>query len=308
LPSDKTRAKRYKPVDDLTQAKDVQRAAERLRGILTGISIDRVLRDGEAFALNDWLKMHGGLLSSEPFKSTALLIKRCLSDGYIDEEEREEIIEWGLRFEDRYYLPKEMTTAVRRLHGVLNGIGIDGLVTDEEVYGLRKWLRNYTLLRDHWPFSEAWSLIESILADGRVTDDERRELLAFCSRFVQQTDSPEFHEEPKDKPGFQAFEELCDRSLTVVFGGKRFCFTGLFAAGTRSDIQDLARSQGGICDKAVTPALDYLVIGAHSSRYWALSSSGLKISKALEVNRNQERITFLHEDDFVAQARGQTSP
>jgi len=303
-------------VKALAEIKDMQRASERLRGILTGISIDRVLRDDEVYALNDWLKMHESLSHSEPFKSTALLIRRCLADNRIDEEEREEIIEWCARFENRYYLPREMTTAIRRLHGVLNGIGIDGLVTDAEVHGLNKWLRSYVLFKDHWPFSAAWSLIESILADGKITDDERRDLLAFCNRFVQQGDSRESSiEEPaptSEKPESQTFEALCDHSLTVVFSGKRFCFTGLFAAGTRSAMQDLARSLGGICEKSVTPSLDYLVIGAESSRYWALSSSSPKINRALEINRIKNRITFLHEGDFVSQAKGtsreQTSP
>lgn len=294
----------------LTDIEDIQRATERLRGILTGISIDKILRDDEIEALNDWLNMHETLHQLEPFRSTVLLIEGCLADNRIDEGEREEIIEWCSEFDIRFSLPKEMTAAIRRLHGVLNGIGIDGTINDEEVWGLHGWLQNYTVLKNHWPFSGTWTLIERILEDGKVTEEEKKELLDFCRRFVEtnkgstplSVDEGINAADDADNPILQSFENLCDRTSDIAFEGKRFCYTGLLRFGTRKTVEDMAQSLGSISEKRVVPDLDYLVIGARSSPCWAYSSYGLKVRKVLEFRRMGRHITFLHEDDFIAQA------
>lgn len=287
----------------VTEIEDIQRATERLYGILVGVSIDQRLLDDEIIELNDWLKDHEALHSLEPFRSTALLIERCLADQTIDDGEREEILEWCAQFDDKFFLPNGMTTAIRRLNGVLKGIGIDGTVGEDEVWGLNDWLQNYRAFRDHWPFSGTWQLVSRILKDGKVTADEKEELFDFCRRFTKEAAGaqPTAGTGGKDHPALESFDKLCDRLARIEFENKRFCFTGLAKTGSRKMLQEMVQSLGAIPTKDVVPNLDYLVIGAQSTPCWACSSYGLTIEKVLDYQRQGRAITILHEDDFIAQ-------
>jgi len=292
------------------EIEEIRRATERLQGILTGISIDEKLRDAEIQQLSNWLKLHERLHHLDPFRSTALLIERCIEDQVIDEDERGEILEWCRQFDTRFSLPNVMKTAIRRLHGVLNGIGIDGVVNEEEVWGFRGWLERYETFKDHWPFSGAWTLVEGILKDGKVTETEKRELFEFCHRFAERskghpsvrTDGTAHALTAADEAVLESFETLCDRESKILFGGKTFCFTGIAKARSRRVLHDVVRSLGATPSTDVTPGLDYLVVGALSSPCWAYSSYGLKIKMVLDYRSKGRNTVLLHEDDFTAQA------
>ena len=287
----------------VTEIENIQRVTERLYGILTGISIDKKLLDGKIIALNGWLKDHETLHNLEPFRSTVLLIERCLVDKIIDESEREEIIEWCGQFDDRFLLPNDMTSAIRRLNGVLKGIGIDGTTREDEVWGLNDWLENYRVFSNHLPFSGTRKLLEQILEDGKVTDDEKRDLFDFCRRFTKRTADaqPDAGVGGTDTSVLASFDRLCDRTVGIEFENKRFCFTGLSKTGPRKVLQDMVLPLGAIPVPDVIPNLDYLVIGAQGTPCWACSSYVLKIEKALDYRRKGRIITILHEDDFIAQ-------
>ena len=57
----------------------------------------------------------------------------------------------------------------------------DGVVTTEEVVCLSKWLEDAGVMME-WPGTEIAETMERIMADGVVTDDERRELLSLLQR------------------------------------------------------------------------------------------------------------------------------
>jgi len=290
--------------------KNIQRVAERLHGIVIGISIDHKLRDAEIMALNDWLETHEDLHHMEPFRSAVLVVKRCLADLRIDEDEREEILGWCLQFDSEFSLPDVMIAAIRRLNGILNGIAIDGVVNEGEILGLSDWLQDYVNFKHHWPFSPTWVLVGQILEDGKVTEEEKNELLAFCNRFTEQVpDTSQAQEktgaEPERGQILKPFEKLCDRDSKITFEGKRFCFTGPAKAGSRKEVHEIVKSLRGIPTNRVDTHLDYLVIGSLSSPCWAYSLPESKIEKVLEYRRKGQKIEILHEDDFIAQANTQ---
>jgi hypothetical protein len=287
---------------------EVNRAVDRLHGILVGISSDYKLEDTEISKLFKWVNVNESLHHLEPFKSVVALLTRCLKDGIIDEDEREEILDWCLEFHDG--LPECVTSAIRRLHGVLHGISIDKKATEEELKGLRDWLMDYEIFHDYWPFDTTWNLVNYILEDGIVTKEEETEFLEFCNNFTECViDDPKVHDElynrsfmQSDAFFLQPFTALCDRESNIEFRGKAFCFTGPARIGPRRKLKEIVKSLEGIPYDSVIQNLDYLVIGAQSSPAWAYSTYGRKIERVIELRDKGNEISILHEDDFISQA------
>jgi hypothetical protein len=280
----------------------------RLHGILTGISSDYKITDKEIAELNNWLNLHEYLHHVHPFAGTVTLLKRCLEDGIIDEDEREDILEWCLRFHDG--VPECVTAGIRRLHGVLHGIAIDERVTEDELHSLKDWLIDFEVFKDSWPFNDVWRIVETIMDDGVVTKEEEAEFLEFCQGFKECViDDPKVHDPLYDEAFMQAespylkpFTALCDRECQIQFAEKGFCFTGPARTGPRRDLAEIVKSLEGIPYRNVVYNVDYLVIGAQSSPAWAYSTYGRKIEKVIERREKGQEITILHEDDFISQA------
>ena len=291
----------------LVDYREIKRALERLYGILEGISIDYELNDKEIRELFNWISLHEYLHHMEPFRSTIELLQRCLADNIIDEDEREEILDWCLRFGDKF--PRTVTNAIRRLHGVLSGIVLDGKVTEDEVLGLQDFLHDYSVFKDHWPFCATWEIINQIIEDNKITEDEKEDLLNFCNNFIEQIlPDAKIHDDiysesfmASRSPVLKTFAELCDRDTKIIFLEKTFCFTGPAKTGPRKKLHEIVESFGGIPAKNVIKSLDYLVIGSQSSPCWAYSTYGRKVEAVIKNNKEGADTLFIHEDDFIDQ-------
>jgi hypothetical protein len=80
---------------------------------------------------------------------------------------------------DRNQIPKRAIgfRLLHELEGLLHGITADGVINDQEVQRIRRWLLEnepYTWLH---PFSELSGHLETVLADGVITADETDDLL-----------------------------------------------------------------------------------------------------------------------------------
>lgn len=288
---------------------EVQRAIERLHGILAGVSCDYLMNDAEIGGLRSWIEIHEHLHKKEPFRGLVKLLNRCLEDQVIDEDEREEILDWCLSYTDGNSLGMTaMTEAIQRLHGVLQGILIDGTITDDEVFGLNDWLHDYDMYAEYWPFCDVWAEVRHILEDGKIEEHEKADLMDLCHQFseriVPRQEIHDTHDESwmkSESPILQTFDLMCDREAVINFKSK-FCFTGQARGGSRKDLQGMAEALGGRCQRHVSLDLDYLVIGAQSSPAWVYATYGRKIEKAIEYNRRADvSITVIHEDDFLGQ-------
>lgn len=296
-----------------SRQKYITSTLERLLGIINGIVVDDELTDTEIAALSDWLDTHSSLFVVEPFRELKVLLERCLSDGVVESVERDEILEWCSCFVNSNPFPDGVTTAVRLLHGVLSGIGIDHKITDDEIAGLQDWLYNFESLKDDvYPFNDLFPLLERILDDGIITDEERSEFSCFCGMFTERVvKSPILHDEiyieswmKTRSPIFEPLLNFCDHVHKIIFHGRTFCFTGPAVYGKRSELHALVEKCGGVSRDRVVKELDYLIIGAQSSPYWVYSTYGRKIESVIERNkaRNSETV-IIHEDAFVDQAR-----
>ncbi len=292
------------------RVREIDRAKQRLHGILSGISIDYELSDTEIGELQQWLGLHEHLHSVEPFRSVVSMLNRYLEDQVIDADEREELLEWSLQLIDDEPRPPILSSFIRRFHGILQGIAIDRKITDEEITGINDWLLDNEDLRTQWPFSDAFELVDRILDDGVVSDQERAEFMEFCRNFSEEPiDYPVIHDEEylnefmrTDSPICKPITYICDRESMIVFEGKSFCFTGPAKAGPRKLFRGIVEKLGGIFKNSITKDLNYLVIGAQSSPSWYYTTYGRKIETVMEERKDGRQTTILFEDDFLFQA------
>lgn len=291
---------------------DVERATERLKGILLGISIDNHITEDEVRNLADWLNMHKYLHDTRPFNEIVQKLDQILEDNIVDEEEREEVLELCWAFDKHSAACQCATGATRRLHGVLQGISLDQKVREQEIIGLKNWLNTYEGMKDYWPFTDLWKMITDILEDGVVDDDEQKMLLDYCTNFSETPiDDADIHDKIYEKgfmatsaPVLKPFTAICDRECLIQFSDHSFCFTGPARSGPRKVLHAMVNDLGGIPKTGVSPKLNYLVIGAQSSPCWAYSTYGRKIEKVfLQRDERSGITTILHEDDFLAQAK-----
>jgi|GEM_PF-3246700 len=290
----------------------IERTIQKLHGMLCGLAADKALKDGEIGGLYTWLNENEFLREQYPFCELTSMLDECLEDGIIDEDEREELLNWCQDYTSAESTLKTVETqAVRYLHGFLHGIIIDRKINDKEVYGLRQWLDGFEEYKSIWPFSEVWNLLEAILADGVIDEEERTYLINFCKEFSDRPiDGAILYDDiykaafmKNDAPVLKPVTAICDQVEKIEFKGKTFCFTGAAKSGKRRDLEDAVEKAGGFFTSNVTPYLNYLVIGAKSSPCWVYSTYGRKVEQAMKFRQNQPEPLILHEEDFIPHLR-----
>ncbi|WDP91741.1 MAG: hypothetical protein HUN04_19330 [Desulfobacter sp.] len=288
----------------------IKNSIERLYGIIEGISIDYKVRDQEIIALKNWIDIHEAMRETEPFKGLSLLLEEILEDEVIDEQEREDLLEWCAEtLNEKGYL-ENFTQVIRRLHGIFSGIICDRSITEEELEGLEEWLLDYEGLHDWWPINELRAHIQTILNDGKIDTEEHRLLKEFFSDFEEQLiDEPHLHDDEywlnchmrSPAPIFKSISSICEKAPRITFKGKKFCLTGPAASGKRKDLFSVIEKLGGSPHNTAIKKLDYLIIGAQASPAWVYSTYGRKIETVMHRKKHDERCQtkIVRELDFI---------
>lgn len=239
-----------------SQRRYCERSVTRLKGILAALASDRSLSDQEIAGLYQWMQENDVLAQTPPFDELFTILNDSLEDQVIDADERKEILDWCTDYcSQNSTMHCVETEAIRLLHGYLHGLLIDEKLTDAEIYNLRDWLASFTPFRPIWPFSEAFELVEDILADGRIDADERRRLYEFCDGFVEKPldeknsriHDPIYNTDfmKSQAPVLKPLESICDTDICIEFDNRTFCLTGPAKSGKRADIHDAIRRAGG---------------------------------------------------------------
>ncbi len=63
-----------------------------LLGMINAITADDEIEDKEIFSLNKWLNNNSDLLDTLPFDAINTKIKAIISDGYVSNEEHDELL------------------------------------------------------------------------------------------------------------------------------------------------------------------------------------------------------------------------
>jgi hypothetical protein len=185
------------------------------------------------------------------------------------------------------------------LQGVLAGIGADRRVTEQELKLLRTLLVSCSQLKGTWPYDEIESVIRTVLADGRIDEDEHRFLVAFTRAFLEGRDGTARTAELN--------EELvrygaCAVDPDVQFLGRRFCVTGAAPSRQRARLERVILDLGGDVVREVARDLDYLVVDAPRDVAWTFSCHGRKVERALFLRQEGAHLAIVHADDFWAAA------
>jgi NAD-dependent DNA ligase len=280
----------------------IDKAVHALKGILCGISIDEHLNAAEISEVLNWLNEHARLRHRAPFSELIPALERVLADGIIDPEEQQDLI-WlckNLSSEEGYF--NEVTHTIQSLHGIMQGILADGVVSDEEIRALSDWVDEHAFLKGSYPYDELDSLLLSVLKDGKIDESERTMLEVFFSDFASFSRTKRISDEASRIENGRIKQArlsgVCSNCPEVSFTEKGFTFTGASVKAKRADLMGHVTLRGGTVRPGVSQKTDFLIIGADGNPCWAFACYGRKVEQAVELRRQGHAIVLVHEADF----------
>jgi len=179
---------------------------------------------------------------------------------------------------------------VDELIGLCRGVLFDGAVSELEAGALLRWIEANREISQQWPANVLYRRISRMMADGLLDAEEQRELI---ETLVELTGAPA--PDASVKSGSTALP-LCTPLPVVSFPGKLFCFTGKFASGTRSQVQEAVIALGADVKSSPTSKTSYVVIGSIGSTDWIHSTHGRKIEKAVALRYEGKPIHIIAEE------------
>lgn len=266
-------------------------AISTLCGMLLGITCDGEVSDAELSAIREWLSDNKHLEMKGKYKDLFEVVGNLARIRQIDRDTVSDMQFLCRSFSAEFGYFDEGTQAVQVLHGMLQGIIADGIVTTEEMRQLQQWMDEHEHLSDCWPFTETRSLVADVMADGHIDEEEHERLLHHFQLFG-------------NRPGQRSVATqstvtgICALDPQIEFDQRTFCFTGR-ASETRSRLEAAAIERGAICRRSISRKLDYLVVGAEGSECWAYACYGRKIEQVMEQRQRGAKTIICHEHDYL---------
>lgn len=297
--TDMAQLKELEEYQQYTKPSELHKAVNTLRGLVAGMTTDRIASKEEVDELANWCMAHRHLINRHPFKELIPLIERVYEDGTVTDDEASDILWLCNNFvsdSDYYDL---ITSSIQFLQGLTHGIMADEEISDSEIHALQQWITTNEFLMGTYPFDEIESLLMTILMDGKVTEDERDMLKAFFSNFIDLQISYNLNElklnAMKEK---YSIEGICAVCQEIDFENSLFCFTGESERAKRNEIAELIESLGGEFKNNVTNKTKYLVVGNKGNPCWAFSCYGRKIEDAVNRRKAGQKLIIVNEVDF----------
>ncbi len=189
---------------------------------------------------------------------------------------------------DGQFLNQEISDRqVTQLIGMAQGMIADGHLKDEEIHFLHKWLVANDSVHANPLVSGLVQRITEVLADGVVDEDERADL----HQTIQALTASDFELGELSK---SSELPLCDPAPEVEFRRCRYCFTGTFTFGKRSDCEEAVKELGAKAGN-LSKTTDFLVIGEYATRAWKQEAFGRKIEKAVALREEGHPISIISE-------------
>ncbi|MGB3425631.1 MAG: BRCT domain-containing protein [Castellaniella sp.] len=168
---------------------------------------------------------------------------------------------------------------IDELIGLVKGVLADGVVCQQEVEFLLRWLEANRNATSEWPASVLYPRLVAAMADGHLDEEEEAEIMALLLQTVGGTSVPD--QDNGDAASNSTSLPLSAPPPIIQVPDHTFCFTGKFASGTRAWCESVVLERGGAAQSNITKKLNFLVIGEIGSRDWLHSTHGLKIKKAV---------------------------
>lgn len=181
---------------------------------------------------------------------------------------------------------------VDELVGMAKAIVADNILNDAELEYLVRWLVANREITNDPVVAILYRRIQTMLNDHVFADDERAELLetlkAFGSEPMEVGEVMKSTSIPFSSP-----------APDLTFPGIRYCFTGTFKHGTRSECELAVTSRGAVAG-SLTKDTDALVVGYYATESWLHSSYGRKIMKATDMIGSGHPIIIVSEDHWAS--------
>lgn len=192
----------------------------------------------------------------------------------------------------RFNLERLSDRVIDELIGVCKGCIIDQDLSDVEIKFLESWIKQNSEFIDLYPINILYKRIKEILLDGIIDEKERTQLFSLLSELSGFTPD-------SFKLNVSSSLPLDDPKPVITIPNNCFCFTGIFAFGSRERCETETIIREGIINKSVTLKTDYLVIGSMSSIDWAHSSYGRKIEKAMSLKQAKKKPWIVSEEHWT---------
>lgn len=282
-----------------TKPAELHKAINTLRGLVAGISSDTKVDNREIEELVHWCELHAPLRDRHPFSEILPVVERACEDGVITDEESKDILWLCNNFADSSSYYDAITSSIQFLAGLVHGIMADGELSDKEVATLKSWIDANDFLAGTYPFDEINSLLHAVLADKKITPEERDQLTAFFGNIIDFTSSlnlvqSDFNELQKK----YSVGGICAMCPEVTFEGKVFCFTGESYRASRTEMGNVVKELGGQVRSGVSAKTNYLVVGNAGNPCWAYSCYGRKIEDAMQLRKEGGSVIIVNETDF----------
>lgn len=275
----------------------VEKAANTLSGLLTGLAADSVINTLEISHLRQWLHEHRDLRLRHPLSELFGAVESALEDGVLTSEEKQDLVWLCDRLKRSNYYPK-VTSDMQFLHGMLAGVSADSVLCADELQQLSEWIDDHRHLQTMWPYDEVESLLTKVLADKRIDAEEHAELMHHFTQYGHRADDRTLDTfGVAGQPAIQV-GGLCAVCPDIQFLERNFCLTGASSRFSRTEFADRISAVGGTVKTNVTADLHYLVVGADGNPCWAYSCYGRKVEKAIDFRRRGSSLVIVHENDI----------
>jgi hypothetical protein len=199
---------------------------------------------------------------------------------------------------DMRSMPPEYTEEFKHsmavLLGLVRGVLADNILNPQEILALNSWLSNHQELLHEWPANVIAERVQAVLADGVITQEEIEDLAETLTRVLGWGFNAQEHVHP--------WVEILSQEPQpeVIVPGRSFLLSGRFLYGPRGRCDAATLECGGLTDKAVNGALDYVVVGALTQTTPPEEESSALIAAALDLQSSGHGIKVIPEQAWHA--------
>ena len=156
-------------------------AIDELIGIIEGVNYDGIVNTLEVKKLSEWLDKNAVLLQNTKYEVFLDELREILSDGRIDDEERELLIKRSYGFKSDI---DDVERCLITLVGILDGIICDMAIADAEIIHLDEWIADNDHLQGIPIYDRVKEVIGNILEDDIISEEEKNYFLTYISQIV----------------------------------------------------------------------------------------------------------------------------
>lgn len=273
-----------------TSKSRADKAINTLKGITQGILLDEKVTDAELIELKKWASDNLDIRNKRAFFEFMLSISEIDLEDVNNRIELVQDIFWlcqKIEQDGVYY--DSFTSEIQTMIGVFQGIISDKQIEDNEVIGLKYWLLENQHLEGNFIYDKVLSTVLLILEDGVVDEVERTHLQDILNEFALS----------KQEKSAGSNSILFDHVESIDFESTVFVLTGEFNFGTRSKLNELITSKGGLVKSSPSKKTDYVVIGSVGNDAWCYTRFGRKVEKALSHREEGFDIKIINENSLM---------